>query len=62
MWSLLILILLPFFILVIIEESIEFFVNRYVLGPAKWEGRVKIFFQDAVAWAKRKLKKAPSLE
>lgn len=53
--------ILPFLILAILEELIEFFVNRYALGPAPWEGKLKHFFANQLAWLKKKFKKEPSV-
>lgn len=60
MWLLLLIIILPLLILAIVEELKEFFVNRYVLGPASWEGKVRVFFHKVVDWMKKKLKKVSS--
>lgn len=60
MWLWLLVILSPFIILAIIEELIEFFVNRYVLGPADWEGKLKFFVRKTISWIQKKLKKETS--
>lgn len=53
--------ILPFLILFILEELIEFFVNRFALGPAPWEGKLKRFMKNQIAWLKKKLKIEPSV-
>lgn len=59
MWPLFLLIVIPFLLLALIEEVIEFLVNRYALGPAAWEGKVKVFFQSKYRWIRKKFMKAP---
>jgi hypothetical protein len=61
MWLILQVIILSIVILAIFEELIEFFVNRYALGPAAWEGKLKNFYQKIRNWLKKKLKKEPSV-
>ncbi|MBP3041123.1 hypothetical protein J9303_16795 [Bacillaceae bacterium Marseille-Q3522] len=36
-----ILILCLFLAFILLEESIYYFVNRYVFGPAKWENKLR---------------------
>lgn len=62
MWLLILVFILSILILAIVEEMKEFFVNRYVLGPAAWEDRLKEFLQKQMSWAKTKLRKEPSNE
>lgn len=62
MWLLLLIVFLSFLLLVIVEESIEFFVNRYALGPAPWEGKVRAYYKKLLHWLKGKLNKEASPE
>jgi hypothetical protein len=57
MWQWILVIVIPLFILAILEEIKEFFVNRYVLGPAVWEGKVKRAAWKSIQWLKKKLKR-----
>ncbi|WP_449622836.1 hypothetical protein [Robertmurraya sp. Marseille-Q9965] len=41
MWPWLIIVLVVILILAIIEETIQFFLNRYTFGPAQWESKLK---------------------
>jgi len=49
-------VILPFLILAILEEMIEFFVQRYMLGPAEWEGKLKDIFARSYSGLKKKLR------
>lgn len=60
MWEWILVIVIPILVLIVIEEGKEFFVNRYVLGPAPWEGKVKRYAQKGVYWVRKKLKKSTS--
>ncbi|MEQ2525575.1 hypothetical protein WMO40_02590 [Bacillaceae bacterium CLA-AA-H227] len=41
MWPWIVIILVAFLILAILEETTQFFVNRYTFGPAPWESKLK---------------------
>ncbi|MGG0716883.1 hypothetical protein ABE096_04685 [Robertmurraya massiliosenegalensis] len=62
MWTWLTIMIVVFIVLVFLEELIEFLVNRIVLGPAPWEGKLKSFFDRVIEWFKRKVKRHPSVD
>lgn len=59
MWFWIFILIVPFIILLIFEEMIEFFVNRYAQGPAAWEGKWKEFVKNKVNQLKERLGRAP---
>ncbi|GIN60911.1 hypothetical protein J27TS8_09040 [Robertmurraya siralis] len=62
MWTWILVIMILFLILVLFEELIEFLVNRFILGPASWEGKIKRFLHSLIGWFKRKGKRPFSLK
>lgn len=62
MWPVIFILILPFLIIAILEELKEFFVNRYVLGPAAWEGKLKVFLQGKMIWLKKRFRKSQETE
>lgn len=62
MWTWLTIVIVVFLVLVFLEELKEFLVNRIVLGPAQWEGKLKRLFHRVIEYFKRKIKRQPSVD